>query len=104
MSDRTDYTITLKWSEPASNGSPIYAYGIHWERLNEDTNLYVVEEPVTVFDNEITLNRASHGIRPDSFYRFSVEAANDIGSGKHSSKVSTRTDQEYIVPSEPRSL
>jgi hypothetical protein len=104
VADRTDYTITLKWSEPSSNGSPIYAYGINWERLDEDTNLYVVEEAVAVFDTEITLTRASHGIKSDSFYRFSVEAANTIGSGSRSAKVSARTDQEYSVPSAPRNL
>ena len=92
VSDRTDYTISLEWSEPASNGSPIYAYGINWERLNEDTNLYEELDAVVVFDTEVTLTRASHGVVPDSLYRFQVSAANEVGSSPRSSKVSTRTD------------
>lgn len=79
VSDRTDYTVSLEWSAPANNGAAIMLYSIHWERLNEDTQLYEIEDPVIVFDTEVTLTRAAHGVQPDSFYRFTVEAANMIG-------------------------
>lgn len=87
---------SISWTPPTSGNSPILAYIIqHWAESVPGENLRLEEEEVSGSQTSFMLR----DLRPDSSYRVSVLAVNQLGRGQGSDPVTFKTGEEE--PSAP---
>ena len=86
-----DSTVTIRWSAPANNNSPITAYQVEY---NGQTKSFAA--------GDAGVNQAFGGLQNGTAYDFQVRAENAIGWSEWSSPSASRTP--YGVPGPPRNL
>lgn len=84
--------VTLSWSTPASNGSPITGFRIS-QRIGDGVTKTVNDSPITT--NKTTLT----DLTPGETYHFQVAAQNIVGEGALSNSVSANIS---IAPDAPQ--
>lgn len=85
--DRTPTSVTLNWSEPSSNGSPINYYNIEI-----GDQLIMTDGPTT--------SHTIESLNPVTSYRIKMQAVNNVGAGVYSSTLKVTTLP--LPPSAPR--
>jgi len=81
MVTRTAQSLSLTWSSPNPNGSPITSYTL--ERQQGQTFINVYQGPSNSFVDTT--------VSPRSYYVYRVSAENDLGKGSYSNTVTLQT-------------
>ena len=82
VTDTTESSLTLTWTEPANTGPDITNYHVQYRH----TGAYVAWS-----DSGAALSRTLTGLRSNTTYQFQVQARNDEGMGSWSNAGSGRT-------------
>lgn len=85
-----DEQAEISWSEPADNGSAILGYTVRARVAASDA--VVISQPATM--SPATLHGLTNGVA----YYFTVQAANEVGSGPESSRSTTITPGDRPDP------
>eukprot|EP00047_Mylnosiga_fluctuans_P007550 m.254086 g.254086 ORF g.254086 m.254086 type:complete len:1147 (-) comp18768_c0_seq1:77-3517(-) len=81
----TSASISLAWTAPASNGSPIFEYKV------ELSDNMVGDESFRVVSSDAAAAADVKGLQPAFAYRLRVQAINSVGAGAYSAVVADTT-------------
>ena len=87
----TTSAITIRWTAPSSNGTPINGYNVQYKE-HSDTQWTNATHAGTL------TNATVSNLEPDTPYDFQVQAISDAGTGLWSPALETRTAEIIVLP------
>ena len=87
----TTSAITIRWTTPSSNGTPINGYNVQYKE-HSDTQWTNATHAGTL------TNATVSNLEPDTPYDFQVQAISDAGNGLWSPALETRTAEIIVLP------